>query len=83
MATVVLSFAVTYFMNEKFYGLVVGKLPFEPVSFVASITHRGIEGDDLQQVSLLFIFMLCQWIFRAIVPKVIGTEGPRMPIEHQ
>lgn len=72
-----------YFVNSHFYGTVCARLPFEPFGFVGSMTHRGLEGDDMQEVSLVFIYLLAQMILRGTVSKVLGTEGPRMPVEHQ
>ena len=59
MASGLSTFVVMYFLNNQFYGLIVGKLPFVPFSFVSSMSHRGIDGEDYSQVSLLFIFILC------------------------
>ena len=47
-----------YLLNSYFYGLVIGKLPFVPFGMVTSMSHRGIDGEDWQEVSLIFIFIL-------------------------
>ena len=46
MASGFAAFAIMYFLNNQFYGLVVAKLPFEPYTMVSSMSHRGIDGDD-------------------------------------
>lgn len=45
----------------SFTGLVVAKLPFVPFSLVQRISHRGLEGDDptdCSMVSILFLLLM-------------------------
>ena len=58
-------------------------MPFEPWGMVGNMSHRGVEGDDMSQCSLLFVLILAQMAFRGMPAKIFGLEGPRMPIEHQ
>lgn len=72
-----------YLVNNYFYGVVIGKLPFEPHSMVTNMTHRGLEGDDMSQVSVVFIYIMLQMALRGNISKITGSDGPRMPIEFQ
>ena len=47
------------------------------------MSHRNIENEDMTLVSPFFIFMLLNMSLRGILGKVLGNEGPRMPIDHQ
>ena len=74
---------VMYFLSSYFQGLVIGKLPFDPWGMVGNMSHRGLGGEDMQECSMLFLYMLLQMILRGSVSKLAGTESPRMPVEHQ
>lgn len=45
--------------HDRFGGQVVAKLPFEPVSFIRGISHRGLPGEDWTDCSFAFICALC------------------------
>lgn len=47
------------------------------------MSHRGLSGDDMQEFSLFFIAILTNMALRTCIPKAMGFETPRMPIEHQ
>lgn len=34
-------------LNSYYSGVVVAKLPFEPISIVRSLAHRNLSGDDV------------------------------------
>ena len=65
------------------YGIVAAKLPFEPADFITGMSHRNIPGEDMRECSLMFILLLAQTAFRGNITKMLGTEGPRMPLDHQ
>ena len=71
-----------WYINGQFAGKVVAKLPFEPWGSVSSMSHRNIEGDDMTQVAPFFIFTLAGVSFRGMLGKILGHEGPRMPLDH-
>tara|TARA_B110000908_G_scaffold95920_1_gene113477 strand:+ start:380 stop:574 length:195 start_codon:yes stop_codon:yes gene_type:complete len=62
-------------------GIICGRLPFEPYAWVTGMSHRGLSGDDNQLVSLTFILILSNMAFRGILPKLLGVDPPRLPIE--
>jgi hypothetical protein len=70
-------------VNNYFYGTVMGKLPFEPWGMVSGMSHRGLEGEDMSEFSMTFIYVLTQSAVRGMIGKIMGSEGPRMPVEHQ
>jgi len=82
LGTAVGMMACMYLVNNYFYGKVIAKLPFEPLSIVSNMSHRGIEGEDFSQVSMTFIYILLQMAIRGSISKLTASEGPRMPIEH-
>lgn len=51
-------------MNKYYSGTVLAKLPFQPVWLISSMSHRGIEGNDLTDCSYVFIFILIGMVFR-------------------
>ena len=38
-------------LNSYYSGVVVAKLPFEPISFITKLSHRNLPGNDLTAVS--------------------------------
>lgn len=58
----------------RFDGRVVAKLPFEPFGFVSGITHRNIPGNNMQECSFLFIYILSSLFFRNNIMKLAGVE---------
>ena len=65
------------FLSNAYQGVVVARLPFEPVLFIKSVTHRNIPGTDYTECSMIFIYILCNIVIRPILQKVLGFDGPR------
>ena len=59
----------------------MAKLPFEPFSLIQGITHRGLEGTDMTDCSMIFVYILSNISLRPIITKVLGFGGPRMPMD--
>ncbi|ELR24988.1 transmembrane and coiled-coil domains 1 family protein [Acanthamoeba castellanii str. Neff] len=57
-------------INSSFGGLVVARLPFEPMPLVRSISHRGLLGVDYYECSAAFIYALCSMSLRTSVQKL-------------
>ena len=53
-----LSILTIRMMYSKYSGVIVARLPFEPVFMVANMTHYGLEGDDLRDCSMTFLYVL-------------------------
>ena len=83
MATGFLSMIIMWQVNRYFTGIICGRLPFEPFGYVQSMSHRGLSGDDSQLVSLTFIMILSNMAFRGMLPKLMGVDAPRLPVEQQ
>ena len=58
MGTAFASMAITYAINSFFWNKVSAKLPFEPLGMVSGMSHRGLEGADMSQVSMTFLCIL-------------------------
>jgi hypothetical protein len=74
---------IMYLVSNQLSGIICVKMPFVPNGMVSGMSHRGLNGDDMQLGSLFFVVMLSNMAFRGILPKLLGTEAPRMPMEHQ
>ena len=81
MGSAAFNMVTMWFINQYLTGYVVGKLPFKPISMFASMTHRGLSGDDEYEFSLFFVAILCNMALRGVIPKAFGFETPRMPME--
>lgn len=67
--------------NSIFNGRVVAKLPFQPVSFLVGISHRGLPGEDLTDCSFIFLYILCTMSIRANIQKLLGFAPSRSSVD--
>jgi calcium load-activated calcium channel len=67
--------------STAYEGVVVAKLPFQPVSFITNITHRGIQGTDYTDCSMIFVYILANMALRPTIQKVLGFAGPRQAMQ--
>jgi len=76
---IILLFGVFFLslFNSIYQGIVVAKLPFEPVSFMIGMTHRGILSNDNTDCSFIFLYILSNFVMRPILQKVLGFAPPR------
>ena len=58
------------FLNSHFSGRVIARLPFEPFPLVRSLSHRGLDGNDWTECSMVFLYILCGISFRGNLQKV-------------
>ena len=65
-------------LKKAFEGVVVARLPFTPIALISKVTHFGLPGDDLQDCSMTFFFVLCQMSVNPIVKRLIALEGPKI-----
>jgi calcium load-activated calcium channel len=79
----VLMMAFMTFFSNAFSGIVVAKLPFHPISMVQSLSHRSLEGEDMTDCSMIFIYILSNMSIRPIISKVLGFGGPRIATQQQ
>eukprot|EP00127_Corallochytrium_limacisporum_P000821 Clim_evm107s25 gene=Clim_evmTU107s25 len=63
-----------YGMSYYFDGVVVGRLPFQPIELFTSITHRGIEGDDYLDCSYIFLYVMLSMSVRPLISKIVNEE---------
>ena len=75
MATSVVMIGLFSLLNSRLSGIIVARLPFVPISFLSSITHRGIPGDDLTQCSAIFLYIIFSLAFRQHVQKILGLKS--------
>mmetsp|Transcript_14082 Transcript_14082/g.16245 ORF Transcript_14082/g.16245 Transcript_14082/m.16245 type:complete len:194 (-) Transcript_14082:204-785(-) len=66
-------------LGTEFQGISVATLPFEPISLVRGITHRGLIGENYTECSYMFIYIVVSYIWRANIQKIFGFEGPKSP----
>jgi calcium load-activated calcium channel len=69
--------ASTYgLLASIFDGIAVAVLPFEPISFVRTLSHRNLAGQDFYDCSFAFFYVLCSLTFKQNVQK-LGGHVPR------
>jgi len=81
MGTAMFTMFTLYQAYNMFDNKIVGKLPFEPWTFVHNMSHKGVPGEDSQEYGLVFIYLMSTTAFRGMIGKITGSEGPRMPLE--
>ncbi|OAO16497.1 transmembrane and coiled-coil domains protein 1-like protein [Blastocystis sp. ATCC 50177/Nand II] len=63
---------------RSFYdGVVVAKLPFEPLPMLRGFFHSGIRGTNYYDCSMMGIYILCNMTIRQTLKMIMGTNGPR------
>ncbi|CAK9177236.1 unnamed protein product, partial [Ilex paraguariensis] len=70
-------FIVFGFLNNLFEGKAVAKLPFVPLRIVQKMSHRGLQGDDMTDCSMAFLYFLCSISIRTNLQKFLGFSPPR------
>lgn len=70
-------FFLDHWVAARWMGTPVATLPFEPLRIVQSLSHRGLEGDDVRQCSFGFICTLCTMGLKQNIPKLLGFAPPR------
>mmetsp|Transcript_30305 Transcript_30305/g.76189 ORF Transcript_30305/g.76189 Transcript_30305/m.76189 type:complete len:176 (-) Transcript_30305:21-548(-) len=60
------------FLNTHFDGIIVARLPFEPLSFMQGITHRGLPGNNPKDCSMIFFYIISSLFFRNNIQKFCG-----------
>lgn len=70
-------------LSSIFDGVPVAKLPFVPFNFLTGITHRGMEGTDMTECSVAFLYSLTAMALRANVQKVTGFAPPKGVMQQQ
>ena len=58
-------------MYSYFEGKVIAKLPFQPASFISGLTHYGLEGSNMRECSMTFIYVLCNLTFGNYAKKAL------------
>jgi len=71
--------ALFWVMNKMFKGVVVGRLPFQPITFIQRMTHRGLDGEDFFDCSMTFIYTLASLGLRPSIKKLIGSGADDLP----
>eukprot|EP00051_Salpingoeca_urceolata_P016094 m.212454 g.212454 ORF g.212454 m.212454 type:complete len:105 (+) comp18588_c0_seq1:374-688(+) len=60
------------FFNSVYAGRPVARLPFEPLSIVTNLSHRGLDGEDFTQCSFVFLYAMSMMFFRQNIQKATG-----------
>ncbi|KAI5560588.1 hypothetical protein Peur_033443 [Populus x canadensis] len=64
-------------LNSLFEGKAVAKLPFQPITLVMKMSHRGLPGTDSTDCSMAFLYFLCSISIRTNLQKFLGFSPPR------
>ncbi|KAF7146710.1 hypothetical protein RHSIM_Rhsim04G0093900 [Rhododendron simsii] len=70
-------FVVFGLLNSLFEGKAVAKIPFVPIRLVQKMSHRGLQGEDMTDCSMAFLYFLCSISIRTNLQKFLGFSPPR------
>ncbi|RXH83780.1 hypothetical protein DVH24_006033 [Malus domestica] len=73
----VIALVVFGLLNSLFEGKAVAKLPFKPFRLVMKISHRGLQGEDATDCSLVFLYFLCSISIWTNLQKLLCFSLPR------
>ena len=72
---------VTFFnLKASYDGVVLARLPFEPFSMIAGMSHRNIPGIDSKDCGFIFIYMLCSLCIKPNLQHMLGHTPPKTAI---
>jgi len=74
--------ALLSMFSTIFEGRVVAHLPFTPLSYVQSLSHRNLLGDDLTDCSFIFYYILVTACVRQNIQKGLGFAPSRAASKH-
>lgn len=71
--------AVFGILNEWYDGIIIAKLPFQPISFIQGMTRRGLNGftEDVDLCSFLPLYILGNMGIKPVITKLLGHAPPR------
>lgn len=52
-------------------------MPFVPYQLFSNLTHMGLKGDDMRDVSAAFFFVTTSPLFRANAQRLLGAAPSR------
>lgn len=78
MITMFCTLVINQLMKSYFMNCVVCKIPFEPFSLVTSMSHRGLETEDMTDGSYTFVYWLSTLVFRDVINKWFGFKSPSL-----
>jgi calcium load-activated calcium channel len=64
-------------VSSSYTGVVVAQLPFLPFEILSTLTHRGLESENVRDCGFSFIYTLTTMAFKQNVPKLMGFAPPR------
>ena len=71
----VISIVCIRVMYSYFEGIPVARLPFEPFKLISGLTHYGLQGTDMHECSMTFIYVLMNLTLGNYAKKVLQLEG--------
>ncbi|CAH0389592.1 unnamed protein product [Bemisia tabaci] len=63
--------------NNIFDGRIVARLPFVPLPWFQSFSHRNLPGEDYTECSFIFLYILCTMSIRQNIQKLLGFAPSR------
>ncbi|ELP90517.1 transmembrane and coiled-coil domain containing protein, putative [Entamoeba invadens IP1] len=72
---VVIMIVSTILVNYLFDPQPVGILPFEPFGFFTRVTHRNLPGENMQECSIFFFFILTRMTLKPICAQLFGNDN--------
>eukprot|EP00948_MAST-09A_sp_MAST-9A-sp1_P002390 g2390.t1 len=64
-------------LTSYYWGQVMAIAPFTPFSIFTVTTHSGLEGEDYTELNIIFIYALCNMIFRTNIQMLLNTAPRR------
>ena len=72
---------ITFFnLKNSYEGVVLARLPFQPFSLIAGMSHRGIPGVDARDCGIIFIYVLCSMCIKPNLQHLLGHAPPKTAI---
>lgn len=63
--------------TSLFGDMAVLRLPFEPLGFLQSMTHRGVPGENFREAGALFCVVMSNMMLSPIMTMIFGSEDSK------
>jgi len=80
MATAVVLMLTFWSLKSNYEGVVLARLPFEPFAIVRGLSHRGLEGEDMRECGVIFVYVLCCMTIKPNLQRALGHMPPKPQI---
>jgi len=63
-------------LKSSYEGIVLARMPFEPLGLVQRLSHRNVPGTDPRDCGIVFLYALCSMAIKPNLQRALGRALP-------